>query len=168
MNALFKSAGVLVAAAVAVVAAALPATAAAGSPLSPNNACANPVLAQNATGWAMSLGGNGSRAAVADHTAAGTPSGRHAGDGEPDRHLHPRRAVVEHRVRLRRHDDLAHDDDPTAHYDDTDDRHAAAHHHDHRHDDRDHGTDHHHDHDDHDAAHAATAPPPPPPPTGSR
>ena len=70
MNALFKSAGVLVAAAVAVVAAALPATAATGSPLSPNNACSNPILAQNATGWAVSFGGNGSRVAVADHSAA--------------------------------------------------------------------------------------------------
>ena len=59
MNALFKSAGVLVTAAVAVVAAALPATAGTGSPLSPNNACSNPSLAQNATGWAVSLGGNG-------------------------------------------------------------------------------------------------------------
>ena len=48
MNALFKSAGVLVAATVAVVAAALPATAATGSPLSANNACPNPALAQNA------------------------------------------------------------------------------------------------------------------------
>ena len=47
MNALFKSAGVLVA---ATVATALPATAATGSPLSANNACPNPVLAQNATG----------------------------------------------------------------------------------------------------------------------
>src|SRR4051812_44371563 len=70
MNALFKYAGVLVAAAVAVVAAALPATAATGSPLSPNNACSNPILAQNATGWAVSFGGNGSRVAVADHSAA--------------------------------------------------------------------------------------------------
>ncbi len=70
MNALFKSAGVLVAAAVAVVAAALPATAATGSPLSPDNACSNPILAQNATGWAVSFGGNGSRVAVADHSAA--------------------------------------------------------------------------------------------------
>jgi len=70
MNALFKSAGVLVAAAVAVVAAALPATAATGSPLSPDNACSNPILAQNATGWAASFGGNGSRVAVADHSAA--------------------------------------------------------------------------------------------------
>ena len=70
VNALFKSAGVLVAAAVAVVAMALPATAATGSPLSPGNACPNPVLAQNATGWAVSYGGNGSRVAVADHTTA--------------------------------------------------------------------------------------------------
>src|SRR6185312_6811317 len=65
MNALFKSAGVLVAAAGAVVAAALPATAATGSPLSPDNACSNPILAQNAMGWAVSFGGNGSRVAVA-------------------------------------------------------------------------------------------------------
>src|SRR3954453_10554200 len=70
MNALFKSAGVLVAAAVAVVAAALPATAATGSPLSPDNACSNPILAQNAAGWAVTFGGNGSRVAVADHSAA--------------------------------------------------------------------------------------------------
>jgi len=70
MNALFKSAGVLVAAAVAVVAAALPATAATGSPLSANNACPNPVLAQNATGWAVTFGGNGARVAVADHSTA--------------------------------------------------------------------------------------------------
>ena len=67
MNALFKSAGVLVA---ATVATALPATAATGSPLSADNACPNPVLAQNATGWAVTFGGNGSRVAVADHSTA--------------------------------------------------------------------------------------------------
>ena len=70
MNALFKSAGVLVAATAAAVATALPATAATGSPLSANNACPNPVLAQNATGWAVTFGGNGSRVAVADHSTA--------------------------------------------------------------------------------------------------
>jgi len=70
VNALVKSAGVLVAATVAVVAAALPATAATGSPLSPDNACPSPVLAQNAAGWAMSFGGGGTRVVVADHSAA--------------------------------------------------------------------------------------------------
>ena len=70
MSALFKSAGVLVAATVAAVATALPATAATGSPLSADNACPNPVLAQNAAGWAVTFGGNGSRVSVADHSTA--------------------------------------------------------------------------------------------------
>jgi Glycosyl hydrolases family 16 len=70
VNALLKSAGVLLAASVGVVVAAIPATAATGSTLSPNNSCANPVLAQNATGWSVSSGGTGSRVSISDHAAA--------------------------------------------------------------------------------------------------
>ncbi len=70
MNALLKSSVVLLSASIAVVAAALPATAAAGSPLPPNNACTNPVLAQDATGWSVHSGGTGSRVAITGHPTA--------------------------------------------------------------------------------------------------
>lgn len=70
MNALLKSAGVLAAAAVGVVVVAVPATASTGSTLSSGDTCANPVLAQNATGWGVSSGGTGSRVAITDHAAA--------------------------------------------------------------------------------------------------
>lgn len=70
MNALLKTTAVVGGMAVAVVVAALPATASTGSSLSSNNTCANPVLAQDASGWAVSRGGSGRRVAITGHTAA--------------------------------------------------------------------------------------------------
>ncbi len=67
---MLKTAALLVAAAAALVAVGTAAAGAAPAP-PPTNACTNPTLAQNTTGWSMSSGGGGRRVAITGHPSAG-------------------------------------------------------------------------------------------------